>query len=152
VRGQTLSPGYLGQPDDALLDADGFYHTGDLAWVDEDRWVYLVGREKELLMWSDGTLIDPMRLSNLLVRSIWVKDALVTRLRDDDFLSAFLFPDWPRIDKDPDFKRSVDTGLRWEEALRGLFEEAIDHARVGSGLVRVEGPRGRSAGAPSFPL
>ena len=129
VRGQTLSPGYLGQPDDTLLDADGFYHTGDLAWVDQDRWVYLVGREKELLVWGDGTLIDPMHLSNLLVRSIWVKDALVTRLRDDDFLSVFLFPDWPRIEKDPDFKRSVNTGLRREEALRGLFEEAIDYAQ-----------------------
>ena len=41
-----------------------------------------------------------MHLSNLLVRSIWVKDALVTRLGQDDFLSVFVFPDRPRIEKD----------------------------------------------------
>jgi long-chain acyl-CoA synthetase len=128
VEGPTISPGYVGQPD-ALTDEDGFYHTGDLAWVDDERWVYLVGREKELLKWDDGSLIDPMHLSNLLVRSIWVKDALVTRLREDSFLSVFVFPDWARIEKDPDFRAAIDTGLRREEALRTRLEEAVDHAQ-----------------------
>jgi long-chain acyl-CoA synthetase len=134
VRGPTISAGYVGGEEGAHLDAEGFYHTGDLAWVDEDRWVYLVGREKELLHWSDGTLIDPMHLSNLLVRSIWVKDALVTRLDADDFLSVFLFPDWPRMEKDAGFREAVANGVRREDALRSRLLEAVEYAQELSGI------------------
>ncbi len=133
VRGPTVSPGYVGQSD-LLTDAEGFYHTGDLAWVDDDRWVYLVGRERELLAWDDGSLIDPMHLSNLLVRSIWVKDALVTRLRQDNFLSVFVFPDWERLGKDADFRAAIDSGLRRDEALRTRLEWAVDYAQSLAGI------------------
>jgi len=129
IKGPTISPGYLGEPDADLIDSDGFYHTGDLAWVDEDRWVYLVGRQKELLAWDDGSLIDPMHLSNLLVRSIWVKDALVTRLRSDGYLSVFILPDWTRIEKDTEYQSAIDNGVRPEDALRTLLEQAINKAQ-----------------------
>jgi long-chain acyl-CoA synthetase len=108
IRGPAISRGYAGGSDRDHLDQDGFYHTGDLAWVDEDRWVYLVGREKELLRWQDGSLIDRMHLSNLLVRSIWIKDALVTRLGKDDFLSVFVLPDWSRLEKDRGLRLDLD--------------------------------------------
>ena len=129
VKGPTISPGYMGQDDGAYLDADGFYHTGDLAWVDEERWVYLVGREEELIEWADGSLIDRMHMSNLLVRSIWVKDALVTRLGDDDFLSVFVLPDWPRIEKDKEYREALATGVRPDEALRTRLMEAVTYAQ-----------------------
>jgi long-subunit acyl-CoA synthetase (AMP-forming) len=97
--------------------------------VDEQRWVYLVGREKELIEWTDGSLIDRMHLSNLLVRSIWVKDALVTRLNEDDYLSVFVFPDWPRIRKDKEYQAALATGVRPEEALRTRLQEAVVYAQ-----------------------
>lgn len=128
VKGPTISAGYTGQTNGAHVDGNGFYHTGDLGWVDEDGWVFLVGREKELMEWADGSLIDRMHLSNLLVRSIWVKDALVTRLDDDDFLSVFIFPDWPRLEKDAEFRSSVATGVREEEALRTRLLQAVAYA------------------------
>jgi long-chain acyl-CoA synthetase len=134
VRGPTLALGYAGQPSRGHLDAEGFYHTGDLAWVDADRWVFLVGRERELIRWDDGTLIDPMHLSNLLVRSIWVKDALVTRLENADRLSVFLLPDWPRLDKDPDYQDALANGIRREEAVRSRLLEAVEQAQSLSGI------------------
>ncbi len=129
VKGPTISPGYAGQQDRAHIDEDGFCHTGDLAWVDDERWVFLVGREKELMEWADGSLIDRMHLSNLLVRSIWVKDALVTQLENDGFLSVFVFPDWPRINKDRGYRESLETGVRPEEALRTQLMEAVAYAQ-----------------------
>jgi long-chain acyl-CoA synthetase len=129
VRGRTISSGYVGQRGQAHIDSDGFYHTGDLAWVDDERWVFLVGREKELMHWPDGSLIDRMHLSNLLVRSIWVKDALVTRLGQDDFLSVFVFPDWPRIEKDKGYQEALATGVRPEEALKARLIEAVAYAQ-----------------------
>ncbi|HEX9727016.1 MAG TPA: AMP-binding protein [Gemmatimonadales bacterium] len=134
VRGPTITAGYAGQPAGAHLDAGGFYHTGDLAWVDADRWVYLVGREKELIEWRDGSLIDRMHLSNLLVRSIWVKDALVTRLGDDDFLSVFLFPDRPRLEKDGGYREALAAGVPPEAALRSRLVEAVAYAESLAGV------------------
>ncbi|HSM15633.1 MAG TPA: AMP-binding protein, partial [Gemmatimonadales bacterium] len=129
VKGPTIALGYVGQEDGALVDDDGFYHTGDLAWVDQDRWVFLIGREQELMVWTDGSLIDRMHLSNLLVRSIWVKDALVTRLDHDEYLSVFVFPDWPRIEKDMRFRKSLENGVRQDEALRARLLDAVAYAQ-----------------------
>ena len=130
IRGPTLSAGYLGDPAGSHVNADGYYATGDLAWVDDERIVHLVGRRKELIRWDDGSYIDPMHVSNLLVRSIFVKDALVTRLNEQDScLSVFVFPDYKRIDKDPNWQAELRTGVSRQLALRHRLEEAIDYAQ-----------------------
>ena len=129
VRGTTIAAGYVGKQQGAHLDDCGFYHTGDLAWVDDDRWVYLVGREKELITWDDGSLVDRMHLSNLIVRSIWVKDALVTRLAEDDFLSVFVFPDRARINKDKQYQAALATGVAPETVLGTRLREAVAYAQ-----------------------
>ncbi|MEO5826589.1 MAG: AMP-binding protein [Gemmatimonadales bacterium] len=128
LRGATLSRGYVGQPDGAHLDADGWYRTGDLGRIDADGWVYLVGREQELMPWPDGSLIDRMHLSNLLVRSIWVKDALVTRIADDPFVSVVLLPDQVRLDKDAGYRADLRAGISPAQALRTRLIEAIKWA------------------------
>ncbi|MBA2293096.1 MAG: AMP-binding protein, partial [Gemmatimonadales bacterium] len=128
LRGAALSRGYVGQPDGAHLDAEGWYRTGDLARVDAEGWVYLVGREQELMPWPDGALIDRMHLSNLLVRSIWVKDALVTRIGDDPFVSVVLLPDQVRLDKDAGYRADLRAGIAPAQALRTRLIEAIEWA------------------------
>ena len=101
VRGATVSAGYVGStPPGAHLDADGYYHTGDLARVDAGR-LGVPGRARAGLLpcGPDGSLVDRMHLSNLLVRSIWVKDALVTRLGDDAGLSVFVLTRIGRVSR-----------------------------------------------------
>ncbi|MBN2194248.1 MAG: AMP-binding protein [Polyangiaceae bacterium] len=129
IRGPVVCAGYVGEPAGNHLDGDGFYSTGDLVTVDDAGYVYLVGREKELLPWDDGSYVDPMHVSNLLVRSIYVKDALVTRLGDDPYLSVFLLPDYPRVLADPEFKQRVALGLTPEQALWPLLGEAVAYAQ-----------------------
>ena len=125
IRGGTISPGYVGEGNSGHVDSEGFYRSGDLAWVDEDRWVWLVGRRKELLLCHDGTFVDPMHVSNLLVRSVWIKDALVTRLNDDHELSVFVQPDWKRIEKDAGYLERVRMGVSREQAVRPLLDSAV---------------------------
>jgi long-chain acyl-CoA synthetase len=130
IKGPTVALGYLGQSLGSHLDEQGFFNTGDLAWVDDHRIVHLVGRGRELLHWDDGRLVDPMQLSNLLVRSVFVKDALVTRLDPgDDTLSVFLYPDHKRIDADPEWRAERSTGVSEAQALRRRLVQAIDYAQ-----------------------
>jgi long-subunit acyl-CoA synthetase (AMP-forming) len=135
LRGPTLSRGYLGHAVGSHLDAEGWYRTGDLARVDDEGWVYLVGREQELLPWTDGSLVDRQHLSNLLVRSIWIKDALVTRLDGAPFLSVFVLPDHARIGRDAGYRAEVAGGIAAEQALRSRLVEAIEWAQAVSGIL-----------------
>lgn len=51
VRSPTVMLGYLGaDPDDAIVDADGWLHTGDLGHIDADRYLYLEGRSKDIVI------------------------------------------------------------------------------------------------------
>lgn len=131
VRGAPVARGYLTADGEEPLpvDADGWLSTGDLAWIDADRTVHLVGRQKELVVWKDGTYLDPQYLSNLLVRSIFVKDAMVAHVQPDDpKLSVFLYPDWQRIRKNPTWKSEIATGLTEGQALKRRMVEAIRYA------------------------
>lgn len=117
------------------MSGDGYYVTGDLCWVDEDRQVYIVGRQKELMQWEDGTLIDPQHVSNLLVRSVFVKDAMVARRKPtDSFLSVFVFPDYKRLEKDPDYKTELAAGIAPKAALKRRIVDAIHFAESTAGI------------------
>jgi len=130
VKGPTISSGYLGADGQVTLTEDGYYPTGDLCWMTDDDWLHIVGREKELTRWKDGSFIDPQYLSNLMVRSIFVKDAMVTRVNpDDDFLSVYVFPDEKRLRKDPEWQKQIETGVSLDAALRQKIEEAIDYCQ-----------------------
>jgi len=132
VKGASVAPYYITKENGITpitSDENGFYSTGDLCWVDENRQVFLIGREKELMEWEDGTLIDPQYLSNLLVRSIFIKDAMVTRKESSDkFLSLFVFPDYKRLNKDPEYQKETFTGISGEAALKRRCVDAIKYA------------------------
>jgi fatty-acyl-CoA synthase len=49
VRGPELLAGYWGEPRGACLDADGFFHTGDLGRIDDDGGLHFVGRLKDVI-------------------------------------------------------------------------------------------------------
>lgn len=130
VKGPTIMHSYLGGEYNSELTKDGYYSTGDLCWQDDDGFLHIVGRKKELTKWDDGSYIDPQHLSNLMVRSIFVKDALVTRKNPaDSYLSVYIYPDYKRIKKDPGWQKEIDTGIGEDVALRKRLEGAIDFAQ-----------------------
>jgi len=69
VRGPLTTPGYLNLPDQtaALIDAEGWLHTGDIGGLDEDGFLSVVDRKKELIITSGGENVSPAAVENLLV-------------------------------------------------------------------------------------
>jgi long-subunit acyl-CoA synthetase (AMP-forming) len=135
VKGPTVMHSYLGEDQNPSCSGDGYFRTGDLCWFDERGYLHVLGREVELIRWDDGSYIDPQHLSNLLARNIYVKDALVTRLRPlDNFLSVFIYPDYTRIHKDEMWGKDIETGVSEHMALRTRLEQAIDFAQSVAGI------------------
>ena len=69
VRGPLTTPGYLNRPDLTadLIDPDGWLHTGDIGKLDDDGFVSVVDRKKELIITAGGENIAPAAIESLLV-------------------------------------------------------------------------------------
>ncbi len=71
-RARHIFMGYLGNEEESkkVLDEDGFYHSGDLGRIDEDGYVSITGRLKELLITSAGENVAPLLAENAIVNAI----------------------------------------------------------------------------------
>ncbi|MDF5721278.1 MAG: thioester reductase domain-containing protein [Rhizonema sp. PD37] len=78
IRGPQVMLGYLNNPEATakVIDADGWFHTGDIAYVDEDGYFYIVDRIKELIKYN-GYPIAPAELEAVLLSHPAVVDAAV---------------------------------------------------------------------------
>ncbi|WP_141012754.1 AMP-dependent synthetase/ligase [Nocardioides sambongensis] len=79
ARGPVTSDGYYRQEDAtrALIDADRWVHTGDIGEIDEDGFVKVVDRKKEMIITSSGKNIAPSNIENRLKESPIIGHALV---------------------------------------------------------------------------
>ena len=73
--------GALGKPDGhcefKLMDAEGWFHTGDLARQDADGYVFMTGRKKNLIILDSGENVSPEELEGLLEKCTAVKECIV---------------------------------------------------------------------------
>ncbi|HEY1671878.1 MAG TPA: AMP-dependent synthetase/ligase, partial [Streptosporangiaceae bacterium] len=79
TRGPLNTPGYLNLPDRTaeLLDTNGWLHTGDIGAVDEDGFLSVVDRKKELIITAGGENVSPAMVENLLVAHPLIGQGLV---------------------------------------------------------------------------
>jgi len=78
ARGPLTTPGYLNRPDltEALIDPDGWLHTGDIGAIDADGFVSVTDRKKELIITAGGENIAPAAVENALVAHPLIGQAL----------------------------------------------------------------------------
>ena len=79
ARGPNVFAGYWEDPaaTAAAIDADGFYHTGDIGEISVDGFLTLRGRKKDMLAMPDGTKVYPEDIEAVLARDPRVRDATV---------------------------------------------------------------------------
>ena len=99
ARGKNVMQGYYNRPEEtaAMIDADGFVHTGDLASLDEVGRITITGRKKEIIVLSNGKNINPVEIEEKIEHYAQiVKEAAVTQ--DGDMLKAIIVPleSWKR--------------------------------------------------------
>ncbi|KAF0906125.1 hypothetical protein E2562_009116 [Oryza meyeriana var. granulata] len=84
IRGEQIMKGYLNDPEATknTIDQDGWLHTGDIGFVDDDDEIFIVDRLKEIIKYK-GFQVPPAELEALLITHPEIKDAAVVSMKDD---------------------------------------------------------------------
>lgn len=94
VKGANVFMGYWskeGPIRDEFAD-DGYFHTGDIGRIDEDGYLYITDRKKDIIITAGGKNIAPQNIENLLKTDLYISEALVFGDKKK-FLSAIITVD-----------------------------------------------------------
>lgn len=139
IKGPQVMMGYY-KNEEATKEAftdDGYFRTGDIAEIDEDGYVKITGRIKDLIITSGGKNISPQNIENSLKASRFIEQVAI--IGDNrKYLSALVVPSFEELQnwaKDKGISAGSRKELIENEAVRQLFASEIeentkDYARV----------------------
>ena len=100
VKGPNVMLGYYNNPEATaeVFDKDGFFHTGDYGKLDEEGWIYITGRKKNLIILSNGKNVYPEEIEADLQKVEGVTEVVVyageSKVQKDKItIVAEIFPD-----------------------------------------------------------
>jgi long-chain acyl-CoA synthetase len=121
VKSPSVMMGYYKDENQtAEVMEDGWFLTGDLGYIDEDGFLFISGRSKNVIIGSGGENIFPEQIEARINQNELVLDALVMQ-RDDDKLIARVHLDYEMIDKM--FKANAKSDIEVRENITTLLEE-----------------------------
>jgi long-chain acyl-CoA synthetase len=99
VHGSAVFSGYWNKPEQTAesFTPDGWFMTGDVARIDEDGFLYITDRKKELLKTSGGKMIAPQPIENKLKVSLLVAQVALIGDRHK-FISALISPNFVALE------------------------------------------------------
>ncbi len=84
IKGDNVMLGYYNKPEEtAKCIIDGWFHTGDLGYIDKHGYIYITGRQKNVIITDNGKNVYPEELENYLLDSRFISECMVWA-RDDD--------------------------------------------------------------------
>jgi long-chain acyl-CoA synthetase len=123
LRSNTVFAGYYHDPEatSATLDAEGFVHTGDVGHVDEDGFLVITDRKKDILVTAGGKNVAPQNLENDLKAHRIVSQAIVVGDRKP-YVAAL-------ITVDPTMANGLDTAAVHAEVQKAVDEVNRERSR-----------------------
>jgi long-chain acyl-CoA synthetase len=144
IRGRNVMAGYYDNPEETakVLDADGFYHTGDVGYEDKDGHFYVTDRLKDLFKLSNGKYVAPLQVESLLKQSPLISQPVVVGSGRKQ-VGALIVPDWEALKevlKDEDIAAEGTREELCENPLvvKRVQREAIELTRELSDYERVK--------------
>lgn len=98
VRGPNVMLGYYNKPQETAeaLDADGWFHTGDVGGFDEDGFLHITDRKKDLIVLANGKKVAPQPIENALKASPYISQLVLLGDRQST-VAALIVPAFERL-------------------------------------------------------
>ena len=129
-RGPSIMIGYY--QDEELtkkaIDEDGFYHTGDYGYIDDRNFVYITGREANIIVTKNGKNIFPEEIESVIQQEHpIIAEIVVFGERDasgEQVITAEVYPNAEIIEKDPNLKGEALTSEKVRKRVREVVNSA----------------------------
>ena len=138
VKGPNVMLGYYKNPEAtaAAFDEEGFFKTGDYGRLDEEGWIYITGRLKNLIIFSNGKNVYPEEIETEISRIEGVAEAVVYagESKSDttkEVIVAEIFPDYELMER----RGITDIKGYFEEKISEINDRSVDYKAVG--LVKI---------------
>ncbi|MCK5379110.1 MAG: long-chain fatty acid--CoA ligase [Acidobacteria bacterium] len=140
VKGPSVMQGYWNKSrrTTEVFDAEGFFHTGDIAEIDDDGFILIIDRKKDLIVTAGGKNIAPQPIESRAKQSPFV-EAMVLIGDRKPFLVALFSPAFEELTKWAEANHlqfSTPRGLVTHPEVVQLFEDVVE--RQNAGLARYE--------------
>ena len=141
VKGPNVMMGYYEEPEAtaAVIDSDGFFHTGDYGKLDEQGWLYITGRKKNLIIFSNGKNVYPEEIETEISRIRGVLEVVVYAGEskanpEKEVIVAEIFPDYEQLKNDG----VVDVKEYFDEHVKVANTHMAPYKKVGLVKIRKE--------------
>ena len=156
VKGPNVMIGYYEDPEAtaAVFDEEGFFKTGDYGKVDEEGWLYITGRLKNLIIFSNGKNVYPEEIETELSRIYGVNEVVVYAGEsksnpEKEVIVAEIFPDFDGLKE----KGIEDVKAYFTEEVKKANARMVSYKAVGSIKIRnVEFPKNTSKKITRFAI
>ena len=139
-KGPNVMKGYYKKPEDTkeAIDEEGWFHTGDIGMIDEDGFLVITDRKKEIIVTSGGKNVAPQPIENALKASKYITQAVLIGDKRK-YISALIVPDFDVLTKwakqnGIDFTSNED--LIEKQLVKDLIQREVE--KVNHDLARYE--------------
>ncbi|MBK8581550.1 MAG: long-chain fatty acid--CoA ligase [Flavobacteriales bacterium] len=137
IKGPNVMMGYYKEPEmtAAVLDPDGWFHTGDIGQVDSDNFLKITDRKKEMFKTSGGKYVAPQVIENKLRASRFIEQAMVVG-ENRKFPAVLVLPsftfvkDWCALKSIP---YSTAAEMVKDERVIARIQQEVDEVNTGLG-------------------
>ncbi|MBO5701052.1 MAG: AMP-binding protein [Clostridia bacterium] len=141
VKGPNVMMGYYEEPEAtaAVIDSDGFFHTGDYGKLDSEGWLYITGRKKNLIIFSNGKNVYPEEIETEISRIRGVLEVVVYAGEskanpEREVIVAEIFPDYEQLKNDG----VIDVKEYFDEHVKIANTHMAPYKKVGLVKIRKE--------------
>lgn len=139
VKGPNVMLGYYKEPEAtaAVFDKDGYFHTGDYGRLDDEGWVYITGRIKNLIILSNGKNVYPEEIEAEIQGVYGVSEVVVyagssKASPKKDVIVAEIFPDFEALE----LRKITDVQKYFKDQVALINKKMVSYKAVGHVKIR----------------
>lgn len=141
VKGRNVFKGYYGKEKETKESfEDGYFKTGDLGFFDEDGYLYITGRKKEIIVLPNGKNINPEEIENYITKNFPIVKEVAVVLKEGQ-LFAIIYPDFEYIGKEKIL--NIQETIKWN-VIDKYNLKSVSYKRINGFIIsNVELPKTR---------